>query len=118
MNNRDGFRFTMFSHDVQWGIVAFLAFPITIWFIWIFFIYKFIFYRQTKKALLKKSFKQSITKRDKRYTKGYRVDGYINASKYEWFDATDQELGLNKKKANIFLIYFIVNIILIVAWLK
>lgn len=119
--DRSRFKFAMFSHDVQWGLVAFLLFPITIWFMWIYFIYKFVFYIRTKKVLLKEPRKQAITKRDRRYNRGYRVEGYVNVSHYEWFEANEEDLILNKKKSYIFLLYLIIDIALmfvVFSWNK
>lgn len=118
IKDRSNFRFAMFSRDVQWGLVAFIAFPITIWFMGIYFIYRFVFYQNTKKVLLKETRTRAVTKRDRRYNSGYRVVGSVNVSNYEWFEANQKDLLLNKRKSYIFILYLIINIILVILLAK
>lgn len=114
MTNRSQLKFAMFSHDVQWAFLGVLAFPITVFFIWFYYIKKYRFYRKTDKVLLKGYKNEPVKKSDKRYNVGYRVIGYTKVSFYEWQEANEKDLLLNKKKANIFLGCLIAHIVIIV----
>lgn len=110
MENREGYKYTFLTRDVQWSILASIFFFITLPFIWIVYLYQFNKYRKLKTIKLKGYKKESVKKRDRRFKEGYKIVGHVEKSFYKDFIATEGDLVLNKRKAYYFLIMTFVNL--------
>lgn len=104
--------------DIKLAIVSVILFPISMWFMWAYFICRIMYYNTTSTITLKTRVFKACTTSDKNHALGYRITSYKGVSDYSEFPATPQELRLNKRKKNVFVFCLIMNIILIAITIK
>lgn len=114
----DNLKFTYFNRDVQWIIVASLLFPLTVWWVWIWYIYKFYWYSTTNKVIYKGKTTHSIKKSDKRFKTGYKTVGTTKVSVYEKISATQDDIIRNKNIAWLFAVFTVINVLAIFLYFK
>ena len=111
MAERNNYKYTFFTKDIQLSLLATLLCLLTCWFIWIVYFSLFLKYLKKKTITLKGFRDEPVKKIDRRYKVGYKIVGYRRKSYYVDFLAEENDLKRNKRKAYFFLIMAIINLI-------